>query len=193
MHVVLSQCTLTWHLSPKSIDVYQSNRSFGRNEGIPLHVRNTPTKLMKCGENHAVQVFVDATLYYLQYTLNLKHSHERMKCMFYYLTCPLFETDCQKLIKIIHNSWACHNLSDKVKGDNNTKKNEVFRLSQQDTFLNIRQIFFFSNIQKMINKHHKWVFLNFLPLLQKQSHAKQSVKTCLHKFSRHGHYKYRNH
>ncbi|WZZ45673.1 hypothetical protein YC2023_041932 [Brassica napus] len=32
-----------------------------------------------------------------------------MKCKLYYSTCQLFETDCQKLIKMIHNPWAWHN------------------------------------------------------------------------------------
>ncbi|KAI4338972.1 hypothetical protein MLD38_023969 [Melastoma candidum] len=53
--VVLAQCVAYLALAPKSIAVYKAlgtakkavQESFGQNEGVPLHLRNAPTKLMK--------------------------------------------------------------------------------------------------------------------------------------------------
>ncbi|KAJ0235420.1 AAA-type ATPase family protein [Hirschfeldia incana] len=54
-NVVLAQCTAYLALAPKSIAVYRAmgtarkvvKDSVGQNEGVPLHLRNAPTKLMK--------------------------------------------------------------------------------------------------------------------------------------------------
>lgn len=54
-NVVLAQCVAYLALAPKSISVYRAIQdaqkvardSVGQNEGVPLHLRNAPTKLMK--------------------------------------------------------------------------------------------------------------------------------------------------
>ncbi|KAL0700054.1 hypothetical protein Bca4012_056176 [Brassica carinata] len=54
-NVVLAQCTAYLALAPKSIAVYRAMEtarkvvkdSVGQNEGVPLHLRNAPTRLMK--------------------------------------------------------------------------------------------------------------------------------------------------
>lgn len=54
-NVILAQCTAYLALAPKSIAVYRAMEtakkvvkdSVGQNEGVPLHLRNAPTKLMK--------------------------------------------------------------------------------------------------------------------------------------------------
>ncbi|KAL6180176.1 hypothetical protein ACLB2K_046843 [Fragaria x ananassa] len=54
-NVVLAQCVAYLALAPKSIAVYKAmnsaaevvRSSVGQNEGVPLHLRNAPTKLMK--------------------------------------------------------------------------------------------------------------------------------------------------
>lgn len=54
-NVILAQCTAYLALAPKSIAVYRAieearkvvKDSGGQNEGVPLHLRNAPTKLMK--------------------------------------------------------------------------------------------------------------------------------------------------
>ncbi|CAN8304116.1 unnamed protein product [Cochlearia groenlandica] len=54
-NVVLAQCTAYLALAPKSVAVYRAfgaaqkvvKDSVGQNEGVPLHLRNAPTKLMK--------------------------------------------------------------------------------------------------------------------------------------------------
>ncbi|XP_030527860.2 ATPase WRNIP1 [Rhodamnia argentea] len=54
-NVVLAQCVAYLALAPKSISVYRAieaaqkvvRESVGQNEGVPLHLRNAPTKLMK--------------------------------------------------------------------------------------------------------------------------------------------------
>ncbi|KFK36362.1 hypothetical protein AALP_AA4G113500 [Arabis alpina] len=54
-NVVLAQCTAYLALAPKSVAVYRAienarkvvKESVGQNEGVPLHLRNAPTKLMK--------------------------------------------------------------------------------------------------------------------------------------------------
>jgi putative ATPase len=54
-NVILAQCTAYLALAPKSIAVYRAigaaqkvvKDSVGQNEGVPLHLRNAPTKLMK--------------------------------------------------------------------------------------------------------------------------------------------------
>ncbi|XP_050378845.1 uncharacterized protein LOC126796124 [Argentina anserina] len=54
-NVVLAQCVAYLALAPKSIAVYKAMKnaaevvrsSVGQNEGVPLHLRNAPTKLMK--------------------------------------------------------------------------------------------------------------------------------------------------
>lgn len=54
-NVILAQCVAYLALAPKSIAVYQAmgaaqkavRESVGQNEGVPLHLRNAPTKLMK--------------------------------------------------------------------------------------------------------------------------------------------------
>ncbi|KDP20671.1 hypothetical protein JCGZ_21142 [Jatropha curcas] len=54
-NVILAQCVAYMALAPKSISVYQAieaaqkivKESVGQNEGVPLHLRNAPTKLMK--------------------------------------------------------------------------------------------------------------------------------------------------
>lgn len=53
--VILAQCVAYLALAPKSISVYRAIQdaqkvvrdSVGQNEGVPLHLRNAPTKLMK--------------------------------------------------------------------------------------------------------------------------------------------------
>ncbi|KAB2015951.1 hypothetical protein ES319_D08G061600v1 [Gossypium barbadense] len=54
-NVILAQCAAYLALAPKSISVYRAigaaqkvvQESVGQNEGVPLHLRNAPTKLMK--------------------------------------------------------------------------------------------------------------------------------------------------
>ncbi|KAK7258308.1 hypothetical protein RIF29_23881 [Crotalaria pallida] len=54
-NVILAQCVAYLALAPKSIAVYRAmgaaqevvRKSIGQNEGVPLHLRNAPTKLMK--------------------------------------------------------------------------------------------------------------------------------------------------
>ncbi|KAL0354254.1 UNVERIFIED_CONTAM: ATPase WRNIP1 [Sesamum angustifolium] len=54
-NVILAQCVAYLALAPKSIAVYRAmgsaqkvvKESIGQNEGVPLHLRNAPTKLMK--------------------------------------------------------------------------------------------------------------------------------------------------
>ncbi|KAJ6292297.1 hypothetical protein OIU78_024469 [Salix suchowensis] len=54
-NVILAQCVAYLALAPKSISVYRAmgaaqkavRESVGQNEGVPLHLRNAPTKLMK--------------------------------------------------------------------------------------------------------------------------------------------------
>ncbi|KAL5554888.1 hypothetical protein UlMin_037124 [Ulmus minor] len=54
-NVVLAQCAAYLALAPKSVAVYEAigsaqnavKESAGQNEGVPLHLRNAPTKLMK--------------------------------------------------------------------------------------------------------------------------------------------------
>ncbi|KAE8676837.1 hypothetical protein F3Y22_tig00111582pilonHSYRG01336 [Hibiscus syriacus] len=54
-NVILAQCVAYLALAPKSIAVYRAIgaaqkvvlESIGQNEGVPLHLRNAPTKLMK--------------------------------------------------------------------------------------------------------------------------------------------------
>ncbi|KAH7534017.1 hypothetical protein FEM48_Zijuj04G0193100 [Ziziphus jujuba var. spinosa] len=54
-NVILAQCVAYLALAPKSISVYRAMEaaqkvvrdSVGQNEGVPLHLRNAPTKLMK--------------------------------------------------------------------------------------------------------------------------------------------------
>ncbi|OIW02448.1 hypothetical protein TanjilG_05041 [Lupinus angustifolius] len=54
-NVILSQCVAYLALAPKSVAVYKAigaaqkvvRESVGQNEGVPLHLRNAPTKLMK--------------------------------------------------------------------------------------------------------------------------------------------------
>ncbi|RAL44656.1 hypothetical protein DM860_003415 [Cuscuta australis] len=54
-NVNLAQCVVYLTLAPKSVTVYRAlgeatravRESVGRNEGVPLHLRNAPTKLMK--------------------------------------------------------------------------------------------------------------------------------------------------
>ncbi|XP_059661890.1 uncharacterized protein LOC132307979 [Cornus florida] len=54
-NVNLAQCVAYLALAPKSVSVYQAlgaaqkvvRESVGQNEGVPLHLRNAPTKLMK--------------------------------------------------------------------------------------------------------------------------------------------------
>ncbi|KAI5432568.1 uncharacterized protein LOC127117462 [Lathyrus oleraceus] len=54
-NVILAQCVAYLALAPKSIAVYRAigdaekvvRESVGQNEGVPLHLRNAPTKLMK--------------------------------------------------------------------------------------------------------------------------------------------------
>ncbi|KAM7262079.1 hypothetical protein ACFE04_021156 [Oxalis oulophora] len=54
-NVILAQCVVYLAIAPKSIAVYQAikaaqkvvRESVGQNEGVPLHLRNAPTKLMK--------------------------------------------------------------------------------------------------------------------------------------------------
>ncbi|KAK8614848.1 hypothetical protein V6N13_068637 [Hibiscus sabdariffa] len=54
-NVILAQCVTYLALAPKSIAVYRAigaaqkvvRESVGQNEGVPLHLRNAPTKLMK--------------------------------------------------------------------------------------------------------------------------------------------------
>ncbi|XP_060205383.1 uncharacterized protein LOC132633167 [Lycium barbarum] len=54
-NVILAQCAAYLALAPKSIAVYRAlgaaqkvvRESVGQNEGVPLHLRNAPTKLMK--------------------------------------------------------------------------------------------------------------------------------------------------
>ncbi|XP_022136641.1 ATPase WRNIP1 [Momordica charantia] len=54
-NVVLAQCVAYLALAPKSVAVYRAmgvaekavRESVGQNEGVPLHLRNAPTKLMK--------------------------------------------------------------------------------------------------------------------------------------------------
>ncbi|KAL8128485.1 hypothetical protein V2J09_017640 [Rumex salicifolius] len=54
-NVVLAQCVTYLALAPKSVAVYRAigeaqsvvRKSVGGNEGVPLHLRNAPTKLMK--------------------------------------------------------------------------------------------------------------------------------------------------
>lgn len=54
-NVILAQCVAYLALAPKSIAVYRAigtaqkvvKESVGQNEGVPLHLRNAPTKLMK--------------------------------------------------------------------------------------------------------------------------------------------------
>ncbi|XP_022847825.1 ATPase WRNIP1 [Olea europaea var. sylvestris] len=54
-NVILAQCVAYLALSPKSVSVYRAlefaqkvvKESIGQNEGVPLHLRNAPTKLMK--------------------------------------------------------------------------------------------------------------------------------------------------
>lgn len=54
-NVILAQCVAYLALAPKSISVYRAmgaaqkvvRESVGQNDGVPLHLRNAPTKLMK--------------------------------------------------------------------------------------------------------------------------------------------------
>lgn len=54
-NVILAQCVAYLALAPKSVSVYRAieaaqkvvRDSVGQNEGVPLHLRNAPTKLMK--------------------------------------------------------------------------------------------------------------------------------------------------
>ncbi|CAI9783592.1 unnamed protein product [Fraxinus pennsylvanica] len=54
-NVILAQCVAYLALAPKSVSVYKAlglaqkvvKESIGQNEGVPLHLRNAPTKLMK--------------------------------------------------------------------------------------------------------------------------------------------------
>ncbi|XP_047166056.1 ATPase WRNIP1 [Vigna umbellata] len=54
-NVILAQCVTYLALAPKSVAVYRAlgaaqkavRESAGQNEGVPLHLRNAPTKLMK--------------------------------------------------------------------------------------------------------------------------------------------------
>ncbi|XP_027369123.1 ATPase WRNIP1 isoform X2 [Abrus precatorius] len=54
-NVILAQCVAYLALAPKSVAVYRAieaaqkavKESVGQNEGVPLHLRNAPTKLMK--------------------------------------------------------------------------------------------------------------------------------------------------
>ncbi|OIT04658.1 hypothetical protein A4A49_16358 [Nicotiana attenuata] len=54
-NVILAQCVAYLALTPKSIAVYRAvgaaqkvvRESVGQNEGVPIHLRNAPTKLMK--------------------------------------------------------------------------------------------------------------------------------------------------
>ncbi|KAK7320244.1 hypothetical protein VNO77_29552 [Canavalia gladiata] len=54
-NVILAQCVAYLALAPKSVAVYRAieaaqkavRESVGQNEGVPLHLRNAPTKLMK--------------------------------------------------------------------------------------------------------------------------------------------------
>lgn len=54
-NVILAQCVAYLALAPKSISVYQAieaaqkvvRESTGQNEGVPLHLRNAPSKVMK--------------------------------------------------------------------------------------------------------------------------------------------------
>ncbi|KAK6157062.1 hypothetical protein DH2020_011310 [Rehmannia glutinosa] len=54
-NVILAQCVAYLALAPKSVSVYRAiesarkvvKESVGQNEGVPLHLRNAPTKLMK--------------------------------------------------------------------------------------------------------------------------------------------------
>jgi len=54
-NVILAQCVAYLALAPKSVAVYRAlgaaqkavRESAGQNEGVPLHLRNAPTKLMK--------------------------------------------------------------------------------------------------------------------------------------------------
>ncbi|KAE9605844.1 putative adenosinetriphosphatase [Lupinus albus] len=54
-NVILAQCVAYLALAPKSVAVYKAigaaqkvvRESVGQNEGVPLHLRNAPTKLMK--------------------------------------------------------------------------------------------------------------------------------------------------
>ncbi|KAM1534536.1 hypothetical protein ACFX10_008307 [Malus domestica] len=54
-NVILAQCVAYWALAPKPLAVYKAiwstqqvvRDSVGQNEGVPLHLRNAPTKLMK--------------------------------------------------------------------------------------------------------------------------------------------------
>ncbi|KAL2237182.1 ATPase WRNIP1 [Sesamum indicum] len=54
-NVILAQCVAYLALAPKSVAVYRAmgsaqkvvKESIGQNEGVPLHLRNAPTKLMK--------------------------------------------------------------------------------------------------------------------------------------------------
>lgn len=54
-NVILAQCVAYLAMAPKSVAVYRAigaaqkavKESEGQNEGVPLHLRNTPTKLMK--------------------------------------------------------------------------------------------------------------------------------------------------
>ncbi|XP_061344148.1 uncharacterized protein LOC133290101 isoform X2 [Gastrolobium bilobum] len=54
-NVILAQCVAYLALAPKSVSVYRAieaaqkavRESVGQNEGVPLHLRNAPTKLMK--------------------------------------------------------------------------------------------------------------------------------------------------
>uniref|UniRef100_A0A7N0ZU93 ATPase WRNIP1 n=1 Tax=Kalanchoe fedtschenkoi TaxID=63787 RepID=A0A7N0ZU93_KALFE len=54
-NVILAQCAAYLALAPKSVSVYKAitaaqqvvRESIGQNEGVPLHLRNAPTRLMK--------------------------------------------------------------------------------------------------------------------------------------------------
>ncbi|KAJ7964632.1 ATPase WRNIP1 [Quillaja saponaria] len=54
-NVILAQCVAYLSLAPKSVSVYRAmgaaqkvvRESVGQNEGVPLHLRNAPTKLME--------------------------------------------------------------------------------------------------------------------------------------------------
>ncbi|MCL7043736.1 hypothetical protein MKW94_025029 [Papaver nudicaule] len=54
-NVILAQCVAYLALAPKSVAVYQAigtaqkmvKESAGQNEGVPLHLRNAPIKIMK--------------------------------------------------------------------------------------------------------------------------------------------------
>lgn len=54
-NVILAQCAAYLALAPKSVSVYKAigaaqkvvRESVGQNDGVPLHLRNAPTKLMK--------------------------------------------------------------------------------------------------------------------------------------------------